>query len=190
MTRKLFTLAAAMLLLGIAGQAQASHIFTTDILVNGTAVATTNTFSDPTIITTVGTPVTFDIGMYGASNTLNITFVAQAGSTLAAPTVESFSFGGGGTSANPIRHTFTRTFTSAGVFDGYFVPNFLVSSPDYRFPGGSQLDNPQIPIRIVVNQVAASPVPEPASIILLATGGIGLVGGAIRRRRARKGLAV
>lgn len=176
-----FAMVAAMLAV-TAGQAQASHIFSTNIRINGTPVATGNLFDDPTIATTVGTPVTFSFDLFGQSDTFFVSFFDAGGSTLPTPANFSINYNGSGTQAAPVTVSFTRSFASTGTFNGYLVPDLVSSNPDYLLPGGNQLSQPQIPFTI--NVASNTPaVPEPTSMALAGFAGMGMAVGAWRRRR-------
>lgn len=173
---------AALMLAVTAGQSQASHIFVTNARIDGTPVASGNLFDDPTIATTVGTPVTFSFDLFGSSDTFFVSFSNSGGSTLPTPANFSINYSGGGTQASPVTVSFTRSFASTGTFNGYLVPDLASSFPDYLMPGGSQLSEPQIPFTI--NVTSSTPaVPEPTSIALAGFAGIGMAVGAWRRRR-------
>lgn len=158
----------------LSGSASASHVFTTDIKINGTAVAAGNSFVDPTISITAGDSVLFDIGAYGVADTLNVTFAANGSSTLPPPADFTTFFAGGGTASSPVRITFSRTFLTAGTFSGTLQPDFPSSSPDYQFPGGNQSDRPFIPFSI---NVSAAPSGAVAPLPTAAWGGMALLGG-------------
>lgn len=163
-----------------AASAHASHIFSQNITINGTPVAVGNGFTDPLIVVAnPGDNVTFSFELFstgGDPDTFNVTFGPSSG-TLGPPANASFAYNGSGTAGTPVLFSFTRSFGSPGLYDGFLIPDFPVSFPDYIFPGGGQLSEPQIPFRIQVN-------PEPAS--LLAWGlltGVGFVSYRLRRRK-------
>jgi hypothetical protein len=184
-------LARVRLLLGIAilgavafssTAAEASHIFSTDITINGTPVASGNTFTNPIIDVYVNDPVTFSFDLFGSASTFNVFFSDAGGSTLPVPANASFAYNGTGTFGTPVVFTFDRAFASPGIYNGRLVPNLTSSSPNYLFPGGGETSNPSIPFQIRV----ASEVPEPASLALwsiLGTAGIA----AWRRKRKLAG---
>jgi hypothetical protein len=178
MTSKLFTVAAFAVALA-ASQAQASHVWMTDFTINGIALDSSSGFTDPTFNVLAGEDLTFKFGVYGSSDTVTFTFVADGGSTLAAPAPFSFVYSGGDPSSSPEYFTFTRSFATPGVFDGRLRANLNGSSPDYVLHSSSQVDGVDLPFRVNV----ASAVPEPASLALMTLGGFGMAAGAWRRKR-------
>ena len=178
-------LMAAIAMIAIAGSTQASHIFSTNIRINGTPVAAGNAFTDPNIVIFAGDTVTFSFDLFDTdpsatsfADTFNVSFGASTG-TLPAPANASFAYLGNGTSGTPVNFSFNRTFNLAGNYDGFLIPNFPVSFPDYIHPGGNQLSEPQVPFSITVLAV-----PEPASMAIF--GAIAVAGIAGLRRRMKK----
>ncbi len=171
--------------IAVAGSSQASHIFSTNILINGIPVAAGNAFTDPTIMILAGDTVTFSFDLFDTdpsatsfADTFNVSF-GVSGGTLPAPAGDSFAYTGNGTAGTPITYSFNRTFGMAGTFDGFLVPDFPSSFPDYIFPGGNQVSEPQVPFSIVVQNV-----PEPMSMAIF--GGLAVAGIAGVRRRMKK----
>lgn len=181
---KLVRVALAVAALAVCGAstAQASHIFSTNITIDGTPVAAGNAFTDPVINALVGVPITFSFDLFGDADTFNVSFFDGGGSTLPVPANASFAYNGTGTLATPVVFSFTRTFGAVGLFNGILIPDFPVSFPDYLFPGGGQTSEPQIPFTIQVSANNGS-VPEPATMALACLGGLGLIG---YRRRLKK----
>lgn len=160
---------AAAVLVGTIGQAQASHIFSQNILINGTPVASGGAFTNPLITINAGDSVTFSFGLWDTdpsttnyTDSFNVSFAATGG-TLPAPANSSVGYTGNGTSGSPITYTFSRTFSTAGSFVGNLTPNFPSSFPDYVFPNGNQTSEPQIPFTIQVNGA----VPEPSTFAIV-----------------------
>lgn len=178
-------LLAAVATIAVVGSTQASHIFSTNIRINGTPVAAGNAFTDPNIVIVAGDTVTFSFDLFDTdpsttsfADTLNVTFGASTG-TLPAPAGDSFAYLGNGTSGSPVNFSFNRTFNTAGNYDGFLIPDFPSSFPDYIFPGGNQLSEPQVPFSITVLSA-----PEPASMAIF--GAIVVAGVAGARRRMKK----
>jgi hypothetical protein len=166
------------------GAAEASHIFSTNITIDGTPVASGNAFTSPIIDVYVNDPVTFSFDLFGSSGQFDMLFFDAGGSTLPVPTNASTGYNGTGTLATPVVFTFDRTFATAGIFNGRLVPDFPASSPDYRFPGGNTTSNPSIPFQI---RVSAAEVPEPASLVLWSV--LGTAGIAAWRRKQQMKVA-
>jgi hypothetical protein len=166
---------------GPVNHAAASHIFSTNITIDGTPVAAGGMFTDPTIMAMVGVPVTFSFDVFGDADTFNVTFANVGPSTLPTPASFSVAYAGGATQMSPLTISFTRTFLAAGVFDGTLTPDFPSSFPDYIYPNGVPASEPVIPFAIQVSQ--ANGVPEPGTLTLMGLGAIGLACSRLRRRR-------
>lgn len=177
----------ALVLVGLAvSPTQASHIFATNVTINGTPLAAGNATTNPTITVNPGDLITFSFDLFDTdpsatsfADTLNVSFGASSG-TLPAPANASFAYLGNGTSGTPVNFSFTRTYGSGGTYIGSLTPDFPVSFPDYIFPGGAQSSQQQLPFTIVVT-------PEPATLAVF--GGLALAGLAGYRRRKVKATA-
>ena len=174
--RKVGFLLFASLVALIPSQVHATHIFSTNITINGKPVAAGNAFTNPTITVKQGATVTFSFDLFstfGDPDTFKVNFTGAG-----LPANQSFAYNGSGTSGTPLNFSFNQVFNTPGTFSGFLQPDFPVSFPDYIFPGGNQTNAPQIPFTIQVDAI-----PEPASMTIF---GMMAVGGAFYGWRRRK----
>lgn len=169
----IFAAFAALCLVSI--PASASHIFSTNITIEGSAVAAGGSFVNPTITVNQGDLIDFSFDLLGEADTFFVTF-----SGVPFLVNQSTVYDGTGTTATPVNFSFSQVATTVGTFTATLVPDFISSFPDYRFPNGSEASEPSISFTLNVN--AVNDVPEPASLALCGLGILGLVAG--RRRRA------
>lgn len=168
--------------------AQAAHVFFQNVKINNTALETTSGFTNPTFNINIGDTLEFAIEVYGSADTLFTSFTKNSG-TLDTPLGQSFSYSGGATSSNPSLFSFTRSFSTAGTFNGMFNVDLTSSFPDYNVPStGAQVDTRQFAFTANVSNAQAQPVPEPASVLgIMAFGALG--GGRLLKRKKQAALA-
>lgn len=174
---KLIAILAAFAALGLASMpASASHIYVTNITIEGSAVAAGGSFVNPTITVNQGDLIDFSFDLFGDTDTFSVTF-----SGVPFLTNQSTVYGGTGTMASPVNFSFSQVATTIGTFTGMLVPDLVASFPDYMFPNGNTASEP--PISFTLNVTSANDVPEPASLALCSLGILGMAA-ARRRRRA------
>lgn len=117
----------------------------------------------------------FNTDRFGDGAVVNITFAPTAGSTLPPPPNQTFNYNGTGTPDNPVIFSFTQPYRTPGVFDGT-VTLELLSFASAQGPAEREVLSTRITL------VAGSPVPEPATLLLFATGLAGVAAGVGRRR--------
>ena len=172
-------LAASML---VATSASASHIFITDISINGTALDSLSGPTNPTFTVNVGTNLNLMAGFYDhcggtCSETWNLNFVG-AGS-IGLLNFSPFVTPSGNPGA-PLYLTFSQLLSTVGSWTGVFEPVQSLSCPSYRAPNGAETGGgcggPSTSLAFSLNVV-----PEPEGLALFALGLVGIA--AVRRRK-------
>lgn len=175
--RKFLGAAFAAASLAIASPAQASHIFVTDVEINGVDLDSLSGPTNPTFNLSVGDTLTLTGDLLGDSDTLFVNLTGFAGST---PNAFSIVFGGGTASFSQ-----AITFNTLGNFSGFVSFDFPSSFPDYIAPNGSQSENQSLAFNV---NVVSGAVPEPGTWAMMLLG-FGFAGAALRSSRRKQSLA-
>lgn len=184
--KKLMKTLVVTALMTVATASSASHIFTTNPSINGTALDSFAGFTNPTIHATVGDALSLVEGFYShgfATDTWNLHFDKTSGALNL--TDFTYNYSGSASSNNPLYVTFTEVLTHAGTFTGFLQPIQNDSCPSYRYgngvEGGGGCGSPSESLPFTLS--VSSAVPEPGSVALI---GLGLLGVATARRKSTK----
>lgn len=164
---------AAVCLTGLLPTVWASHVFSTNITVEGAQIASGSAFTNPTITVNSGDTIDFTFDLFGGADTFSVSFTGASFLVN-----QLFAYDGTGTQANPFDFDFGLTAGAPGTYLVSMTPDLFSSFPDYLFPSGNQASEPIIPFTLVVQSNA---VPEPASLALVSGALLTMV--AVRRRR-------
>ena len=163
-----------------AAPASASHIFFTDVRIDGVALDSTVGLTNPVFNIGQGGTLTFSLSGTGdGGDTIDASFSGVPGMT---PTSVSFPFAG-----DNVNFSQLLTFNTLGSFQGSVLVDIPSSSPDYIDPSGGAFDDGKsFNFRVNVNAINSA-VPEPGTwaMMLLGFGGMGV---AMRRTRRRTSL--
>ena len=156
--------------------ASASHIYFSNVAINGVALDSVNGETNPLFTVNQGGTLQFTVDGDGSGGDfINVSINGFGGMS---PNNFSFAFNGGFASFSQ-----TLTFNTLGSFSGSAFIDIPSSFPDYRAPDGNNGgDTRTLGFRVDVVD-ANTGVPEPASWAMLIAG-FGLVGASMRRRRA------
>ena len=165
--RNLF-LAAAVAAFVAASPAAASHIFVSNVKINGVALDSIGGPTDPTFNLVAGGTLDFTGDLQGEPDTLNVTLNGFSGAN---PNPFLISFAGGQASFSQLV-SFSTSGSGSATFD------FPDSFPDYIAPNGDQFS--ERTLGFSVNVISA--VPEPGTWAMMLVG-FGAIGGSMRRRK-------
>lgn len=164
MKRVLLAAASVAVLSAFSVPAQASHIFVSNVGINGSPLDSISGPTNPIFNVTQGGSLTFTGDMQGSGEALNVVISGISGLSQ-----NSFSvlFGGGTASFSQ-----AITFNTVGMFNGSVNYDFPSSFPDYMAPDGQEFSERTLGFSV---NVISGAVPEPATwmFMLLGMGGIG-----------------